>query len=899
LKYFLAILLAFISYYGFATHNRAGEITYEQIGPLKVRMTVTTYTKESSKGADRDSLEIFWGDGTKEWVIRANGIGQSLENDVKVNKYIAEHTYPGRSSYTITFIDPNRSGNILNINYPRSDDVKFFLSTRLTLLDIQFQGSNSSVVLLQPPIDIGCVGQPFIHNPNAYDVDGDSLSYELIAPLEAEGKDVPNYLFPDQILPGPNNLIFLNKNTGDFIWRNPPQIGEYNIAMRINEWRGGVLINSIVRDMQILVKDCKSKPPVIKVEEEICVIAGTEINLPIEVSDPDINQKVKLSVTGGPFILENDKAILVAPKEFSAVPFKANLIWKTTCDLISKQYYQVVIKAMDNSIGDTFGLATLKTIKIKVVGPAPEDVTAKADEETNIKVEWKDPYDCEITKNDYFFGFSVWRKTQSIDIPVDTCNVASLKGTYTRIVFNTKQKDDKGYFIIDKDVKPNTTYCYRVVAEFAFKTASGNPFKRVESIYSNEVCIQLKRDIPLLTKVSVSNTNSTNGQIELKWTKPLLIDFDTIKFKGPYRIEILRSLHDKNTFSLIQNGTKVSQNFKSWTDTSHVDNGLNTANEQYDYKLNFFYNDNIAYKPIPQASSVFLTVTPSDKKNLLNFNFKTPWANKSYNIYRKDATGNFQLIGKTVTNNYVDDGLSNEENYCYKVESIGTYSIPRIEQPLINFSQEACSIPVDNIAPCSPILDVKTICDNEIITATLAENILQWTLNKTCGNDEPIDKYNVYFKENKASIPKLIATVTNNQLLEYKHQPDSNSIAGCYTISAVDNKNNESQPSNEVCIDNCPVYILPNTFTPNNDGSNESFVPIKNFFIESVDFKIFNEWGNKIFETSNPQLNWNGKTKSGENVADGTYYYTCIYYSKKAEGITKSPLIKGYINIIR
>ncbi|MBK8111351.1 MAG: hypothetical protein IPK46_14000 [Saprospiraceae bacterium] len=226
MRFFLiaGLALLFVSNLN-ATHNRAGEITYQQIGPLTIRMTITTYTKESSIAADRDSLEVFCGDGLSQWVQRSNGKGQSLDNDVKLNYYTAEHTYPGRSTYTISFLDPNRSGNIVNINFPRSDEIPFYLATRFTLLDLQFQGYNNSAVLLQPPVDVACVGQPFIHNPNAYDADGDSLSYELIAPLSGENQQVPNYFFPNQILPGSLNNTSLNPVTGEFRWEFPPQIG--------------------------------------------------------------------------------------------------------------------------------------------------------------------------------------------------------------------------------------------------------------------------------------------------------------------------------------------------------------------------------------------------------------------------------------------------------------------------------------------------------------------------------------------------------------------------------------------------------------------------------------------------------------------------------------------------
>ena len=64
-----------------ATHNRAGEITYSQIGPLTIRATVTTYTKASSQGADRDSVLLAWGDGQSDIVFRVNGNGEPIEGE--------------------------------------------------------------------------------------------------------------------------------------------------------------------------------------------------------------------------------------------------------------------------------------------------------------------------------------------------------------------------------------------------------------------------------------------------------------------------------------------------------------------------------------------------------------------------------------------------------------------------------------------------------------------------------------------------------------------------------------------------------------------------------------------------------------------------------------------------
>ncbi|MEO1438601.1 MAG: gliding motility-associated C-terminal domain-containing protein, partial [Bacteroidota bacterium] len=159
-RYFLVFLVLLASSTALlATHNRAGEITYEQIGPLTFRATITTYTKTTSVPADRDSLEICWGDGSCEFVLRVNGPldpngvpqGDPLPNNIKFNQYIATHTYPARAMYTISMTDPNRNGDILNVNPPNSDQVPFHLATELFILNPQFQGTNSTPTLLQPP----------------------------------------------------------------------------------------------------------------------------------------------------------------------------------------------------------------------------------------------------------------------------------------------------------------------------------------------------------------------------------------------------------------------------------------------------------------------------------------------------------------------------------------------------------------------------------------------------------------------------------------------------------------------------------------------------------------------------------------------------------------------------
>jgi gliding motility-associated-like protein len=879
----------------YATHNRSGEITYVQLDELTIKVTVKTYTKTSSASADRDSLEFFWGDGTSSFIQRISAF--PLPNDVKVNTYEAVHTYPGKATYTVSFMDPNRIASILNVNWPNSVDVPFFLSTTFTLLDNQFQGLNSSAVLLQAPIDFACVGQIFIHNPNAYDADGDSLAYELTKPLMSNNEVVDRYEFPDKILPGPNNTINLDPITGTFTWNAPQQQGEYNIAILIKEYRQGVLINTIIRDMQILVRPCDNKPPTIDVVEELCVVAGTKIELPMIIDDPDQNQKVGLFASGGPLIVDADSAYIEKLPGFLSPAYNAKFVWQTNCNHISDQYYQVVLRAVDNFLNDTFGLATLKTLRIKVVGPAPQNVNAES-EQTQIKVTWDLPYFCQDAKNEYFRGFSVWKKENSVILPIDSCSTG-LEGTgYKKVKFITKENDGTNYFFRDEKVSPGKVYCYRVLGEYAKSTSSGQPYNKVESLPSNEFCIILKQDFPLITSVSVTETNNINGKIYLEWQKPNPTDLDTFENEGPYLYEVWRKSGNEPSFELISGASITQLDFGDKDEIlSYNDENLNTSDLQYFYQIRFYSNSLITpYSVSLEASSIYLNITPSDKEITLNWEETTPWTNYNYEIYKKDDLGVFNIISETNISTYKEENLTNGNEYCYYIKSTGSYNVNEIRSPLVNDSQIACSSPQDDKPPCIPTITITNLCDNPIgnLEPDDIYNLIMWEVD--C--EEEMTSFNIYYSELENGEFDLL--VENLNSFEYVDFTSNLSLSGCYYVTSLDSIGNESSASNIICKDNCPLYELPNTFTPNNDGFNDKFKPIVNRFISRIEMKIFNQWGNLVYETTEPIINWDGKTENGKMVTDGTYYYTCRVFFRTLEGeIENENLLRGHINILK
>jgi len=251
--------------------------------------------------------------------------------------------------------------------------------------------------------------------------------------------------------------------------------------------------------------------------------------------------------------------------------------------------------------------------------------------------------------------------------------------------------------------------------------------------------------------------------------------------------------------------------------------------------------------------------------------------------------------------------LINGNEYCYYVESEGSYGIPRIVSPLFNNSQEKCGIPLDTIPPCPPTLEVTNICDEEgdsgIVICDEEENLFNHLAWKNpmdiCPETDDVVTYNIYFSSVQGGEFELIETITSSLITEYDHKPDMG-IAGCYAVTAVDTFFNESDFSNIVCVDNCPIYNLPNVFTPNGDGDNDLYVPFPYCFVDHVDFVVYNRWGEKVFETSDPDLNWDGTNLKGENLAEGVYYYSCNVFEQRVSGIVPgSELLSGYIHIIR
>lgn len=91
------------------------------------------------------------------------------------------------------------------------------------------------------------------------------------------------------------------------------------------------------------------------------------------------------------------------------------------------------------------------------------------------------------------------------------------------------------------------------------------------------------------------------------------------------------------------------------------------------------------------------------------------------------------------------------------------------------------------------------------------------------------------------------------------------------------------------------VLKMPNAFSPNGDGINDIYKP-KDGYQSITEFHayIFNRWGQKLYEWTDPSTGWDG-TYKGKPVKDGVYF--CLVKAKGADG--KIYNIRKDVNVLR
>lgn len=127
--------------------------------------------------------------------------------------------------------------------------------------------NNSSPVFTTKPVPYVCINSPYTYNNGAVDKDRDSLVFETVMPLFGNNCQSPPMavtfaakLPPLNLTSNPfqtNNTYSLNTRTGNISFI-PTEVGPQTTALKVSEYRNGMLVGSTMRDIQVQVMTCQN-----------------------------------------------------------------------------------------------------------------------------------------------------------------------------------------------------------------------------------------------------------------------------------------------------------------------------------------------------------------------------------------------------------------------------------------------------------------------------------------------------------------------------------------------------------------------------------------------------------------------------------------------------------------
>ncbi|MCI4667524.1 MAG: gliding motility-associated C-terminal domain-containing protein [Bacteroidia bacterium] len=929
-KVLTCILFLGIPSFSLATHNLAGQITLERNdpnNPNSYTITLTTYSDPSEANVDRCSADIRIYSANNLSTIaelldvpRSNGptapvnfpdcdvpntrLGEEVRGAIKRNIYRVDYIFPGPGEYYLHYSDIARLSNVDNIC--SSNEKAFTVVTRFLYNPIL--GPNSSPEFLNEPIYDACAGKSWSHNPGGRDIDGDSLVYYLVPSEDFDDTQAFNpqtnprprcYTFPDDVSVFPSNGPLVQDSlTGLITWEVPNQVGVYNISYVVEEYRNGLFLGFVQRDMAVFVNPCDNNPPVIETITDTCIFAGEILEFPFLAYDPDSTDSLYLRLNNGalgnngPFSLTPPATIdgfIIDPsigqvRRINGLPdstannnrtpvdtIKGTVTWQTSCDMIRSQIYQVDFFANDNFeySDDDNNLTTLtdnKTVQIRVVPPPPEELTVEKGPRS-ISLSWL-PTGC----TDLVLGYFIYRKIDGNEFDQDTvcCEVSPADAGFELIQIN-EGWDNITFIDSLNDVEGGygDQICYAITAIY------GDPIQpqvpKLESC-AESGCVEIENSEIFMTNDSVTFTDGVNGRIFVAWSEP---DIDTL-FPRPYIYRLYRA--NNNSFPAIE----IAQ--LPFGTNSLEDDGLDTEVRNYNYRVEVF---DATGQPINLnvdkhiASSIFLTTQGGTMQDIfLEWTETVSWQNDLYYIYRSENGGAFALVDSVAgtganIHSYRDTDLLTDIEYCYFIRSRGSHGVFGIKDPLFNDSQQTCDFAVDDDPPCNPDLSLSNQCSNELAELFLSKSDLD------CDADAAF--VNIYYKLSpEAQFQQILqipySSFGRDTTFENLFPGQGDDLVGCFAVTVTDSSGNESEPSVESCVDFCPKLILTNVFTPNQDGTNDNWRPIEARDVRLVEVQIFDRWG-RLMSRGNGSFDnmWDGISLSGNEAREGVYYYVLKY----------------------
>jgi gliding motility-associated-like protein len=368
---------------------------------------------------------------------------------------------------------------------------------------------------------------------------------------------------------------------------------------------------------------------------------------------------------------------------------------------------------------------------------------------------------------------------------------------------------------------------------------------------SSEVC-NLVQETPKINPGNVSLEWSSYPNSNRSYTfQPALHTFNK-------KIEIEKDINGTKTFVTVQNNTT---NFLDQVEcVSNLKYRIKVTTDGllwgYQYK-NVSFSDwefiDASKIKAPAISELVVTAN-EDNKILLDFKNNNTWNTPILRYYIHEITNNVaQLIDSVlVPAPFVTNKDAALQTYCFAVSYKDQCGISSVLSP------EVCSLNL-------------TLTNN---------NVLEWANANpfTPGGIMDLELENKNNEMDVFSNPILLQTTQTSFSPDYIEFTDK----AIFRLKA--SNNNAISYSNTLEVPLKASLTFPNTFSPNDDGLNDTFYPLGAInTISNYSMTIYNRWGEVIFETQDPEQKWNGKSKTGKVYNTGLYFVKVNYKNDKKE----------------
>lgn len=359
----LTVILATLLTSGnvFATHAQSADITYQCLGGNQYEIQVSFYRDCAGVAAPNtvtvDLASASCNQNFNATLNRIPGTGVDVTQVCSsINTQCNGGNYPGVQEYIyravvtlpaqctdwiFSFSLCCRNNAINTINNPGGENI--YVEANLNNLNFP---CNSSPSFSNPPVSYPCIGQTSCFNHGAVDADGDSLYYSLLPPATGPNTFVTYIGGYSATQPlNSNPLVSINPTTGD-ICMTPTMLEVTVLAVQVEEWRNGVFVGSVVRDIQLRTVMCNNTLPTVSGingtgQFSTTACAGSNLSFTMPSQDADAGQTVTLTwnnaILGATFTSNNQQ-----------IP-TATFNWTPTTNDISTTPYCFTVQVADDN----------------------------------------------------------------------------------------------------------------------------------------------------------------------------------------------------------------------------------------------------------------------------------------------------------------------------------------------------------------------------------------------------------------------------------------------------------------------------------------------------------------------------------------------------------------------